>query len=589
MDANESKKNGIKNMRLDTNLLPPSVLNKLCLLKSAYLTPLLLALCFLPQLALAVGGVVSDGSNPYFSDAGNREDFEDMRVKVLGGYVVMNRRWNGEKWTWNYRWNDLTLGNGETFEEYYERKSTTGTDNSNGGGGEGTDYSLYWLLRNDFALRRTTPTSQTWENQSRFTLTSDDDYDSFQWSDRQGNAIAYDKFGRIQGYSDRNGVKVTINRNANHNISTVEDHHGNVVITYGWETLPGEGETPESYRLTTLTDYSGRQVTYHYDNDSSSDSFGLITHLTDVRGKEWHYQYNNRQLVAQIDPDNRQTQYAIDGKGKLTSRFNADGVGMSFQHSYDSGEEEYYLSKIDGSGRVEETWSNAQGSVVRSAIDGELQFTSTFILSNNSSGVDDLIKNYQPRITGAESSSGGGRVEGTAPQFEAVYVKSETRTDARGNKTLTTFDQFRNRLKVLYADGSSVNTQWHPSFSYPTHVIDERGVITTYEYDSSANLIRMVEAKATSAERITEYQYDSAGQRKSVTSQADSNTGIALWQYEYDNYGNMTKVIDPLLNETHYSDFDVLGNARNLRDGNSLGANGGAGDSNRWLKSFEPR
>ncbi|WP_241086456.1 hypothetical protein [Candidatus Vondammii sp. HM_W22] len=539
--------------------------------------------------ALAVGGITSDNAKPYYSTGHNFEDHEDLRVKVLGGHVRINRRWNGKRWEWNRRWDGLRISTGETLAEYNTRtekeraarktNSDEGRDTSGIVGLDPVYNDLYWLSRNNMAFRRTQGTNYIWENQLRFTLHSNRGYRTFSWRNRQGDEINYDRNGRMTDYRDRNGVTVSVTRDSHqHNISTLNDHHGNTVISYRWEPLPAdpspEDDTPQ-YRLAQLTDRTGRKVTYHYDDTQQ----GRLTQITDVRGKTWRYSYNsNGELTGLTDPDGRKTTYKIDRHGKMTGKHNADGVGTDYRHRYDSANEKYYLSQTDAAGTVRESWYNRQGSEIRRDINGETRFSASVILSNNSEGVSDLVRLYR----NGRGLSGRGTNRAAAGQ-KNLYVKAKTVTDAQGRQTHTTYDIYRNIVKLRHPDGSSIDTRWHNRYALPISRSNEKKITTAYDYDSKGNLTRLTEAQGTSEQRITEYHYDSDGNRTQKTQKGDSDTAEASWHYRYDQTGNRTEQTDPEGNTTRYSDFDALGNARTIQDANSVAAN----DNQRWTKTYD--
>jgi RHS repeat-associated protein len=541
-----------------------------------YLSLMALAsLLVVSQSALAVGGITADNESPYFSSNENREDFEDMRVKVLGGYVRMTRRWKGDRWEWNSRWNDLLTEQGLTIEEHADYLKKVEEDALQTGSvyiGESNRITP-WLIRNGEAYRfidkplatagQGLPLNRegTYESQQRFTIESDN---GFTWKDKRGNSVFYNNLGKMQWYSNRNGVRVTLTRNSRGDIDTVKDHLGNVVITYHWEQAPEETDNegnslPIKYRLNKISDYSGREVIYSYDDANG----GILANVVGVRGKTWTYQYSGKSLKSQTDPDGRVTQFGIDSEGNVQSRINADGVGVTYSYSYNNDKEEHYRSVRDTAGTVTESWFNEHGMVLREDVNGETQFTATVVLSDDSADVENLTKHYRVEI-----SSVGGTEAILNQGEEPAYVKTRTVTDARGNKTVYTYDQFKNILKIERPDGSTVASQYNTNFSLPTRVTDERGITTTYAYDSRGNLLTIVEALGTAAERTTTYTYDSYGQRKSMTTgvSAAGNTVQATTEWFYDNYGNITKMVDPLDRETAYSNYDVLGNAFTLTD-----------------------
>jgi YD repeat-containing protein len=366
--------------------------------KKEWLNPLWLSviLFLLHGSASAAPGITSDNAKPHFSSFKNQETFEDMRVKVLGGHVRMTRIWEGEKWSWNTRWGDLGAGENTPIHEA-QLKWINGENSS-------TTVSPVdaWIANPPLIIYRAGQVYRRvsikedgirYENQLEHFIHRHDN--GYTWTDTKGNAIEYDIYGRISNYSDKNGIYVYIERDRHGYISHIKDHHKNVVISYAWETIPGtqlkknvHGETFQPKRLTSLTDYTGRAVTYHW-NESNR-----LTEITDVLGSSWKFGYkNNGELTQLIDPEGRITRYVIELSGKFISKSNHDKIGVSYTYSYDKDSEEYYVSEKDSSGKVSEKWHNAMGHVVNSSINGEQQEKTVITLSDNSLGVDIMVGN----------------------------------------------------------------------------------------------------------------------------------------------------------------------------------------------------
>jgi YD repeat-containing protein len=53
--------------------------------------------------------------------------------------------------------------------------------------------------------------------------------------------------------------------------------------------------------------------------------------------------------------------------------------------------------------------------------------------------------------------------------------RSETRTNARGQKTQYDFDDEDNVTQQTLSDGSTLSYQYHPFYAYITQKTDERG------------------------------------------------------------------------------------------------------------------
>ncbi|MFA0810689.1 RHS repeat-associated core domain-containing protein [Microbulbifer epialgicus] len=554
--------------------------------------------------ALAKPGISSDGAAPRAVSSANREDLEDMRVKVLGGDVRMTRRWTHNGWEWNSRWNPIidysqfkpTISLGDrgalnAFETEAKMGALQnfgkGTFRAGSGGGAGR-FGLaarqgkvtlgckqpyeYYIFRNGQAYRPEkfrsdvlnciSPDGDNYHTQLSQTISKDGD--DYTWRDRKGNLIFY-KEGKLKYYEDKNNVRVTLEYNDDR-VKAVKDHHGNTVISYHWQEYTEwvNGLKVSKYLLKKLEDYTGRTVTYHYGEDSGDAlNYRQLIAVTDMRGHNWSYQYRTlssgeRTLQSMTDPNGRVTTYSTNADGHINGYDNADGAGISYSHSYDNQSKTYKFTQRDNSGVVTETWNNAAGMPVKKLISGELQYQIEYQYSNNKTA-DDFAEQYR--------YAGGTQLIADV-NAAPIRIISSTTTDARGLETKRYYDTFRNITRTEYADGSYTTTEWNTELTLPLKKRDERGVITEYGYDDKGNRLSLTEALGTPDQRTTRYTYDQYGQLKSETtgeSTAD-NTVLATTSWEYDNYGNITKVTGPDEQVTAYKDYDANGHAHTVLD-----------------------
>jgi RHS repeat-associated protein len=516
---------------------------------------LLFVAVFSSQSAFAERGLVIEENEPNYSDFKNQDKVEDIRVKVLGGYVRMNRTWKGDHWAWNERWGDITQKKRENVQV-----------------GSGQMYldGIVALNRSGQVYRRKlTSDGIVFENLEKQWI--EQVSNGYEWENKNGDRIFYDKKGKMTHYMDRASVKVSVVRDVQGNIESIKDHFDQTVLTLEYEDVPGatpvviEGQSYNPKRIKRIQDYAQREVVYQW------NALNRLESVTDVRGQVWAYTYDAQGLLTQLkDPENKTTHYQIQKNGRLISRYNHDGVGERYSQHYDKTSETFYTSRTSSSGEIVETWKNSLGQKVKTMISGELQSETSFVLNNGATGVEPIRVLYT-----SDNSSGGYAVE--IYRQLPVWVKYLKVKDVRGNVTTTELNSWGETVKVTYPDDTFEKTHWHNKWSLPLSYTDQKGIVTEYEYDNKGNLITLIEAKGTTDERTTRYTYDEYGQVKTETSGESiaNNTVLATTEYDYDNLGNLIQIKDPENHITRFSDFDALGNAKTIIDAraNLLAAN----------------
>ncbi|WP_456417905.1 hypothetical protein, partial [Thiolapillus sp.] len=500
---------------------------------------ILYALCILWVLLFSVPtqaatGLVIEQSGTHYSGATYRELVRDLRVKVQGGYVNVRRHWRQGRWWFNPQWANLQF---------------TYADNNV------SDNLPSKVTRYDLTYTRVNGASNVYTYLNKWTLTRT--ADGWRWADRKGNWIEYDAEGVTQAYGDRNGNRVSFRRNLAGFIEGVIDPAGNEVVTF---TLNALGNP------TRVVDDSGRQVSYSWNAQDQLEA------VTDVLGKTWQYGYQHFSgstlsehtvLASRTDPAGRQIQFVhgiigggsvcVSGSGlkwvynEQTRQWEAqyqschqfstspptlvqlkttDSLGEREQQGYfyDAQAKTYTLSRTDANGVWVQKTVDLDGELLEERRNGRL--------------IKQVQKDGRHRIT----------------------------TDARGLKTRTTYDQWRNPLKITYPDNTTVEMHYDPRYNGLTWKKDERGIVTETTYDAHGNKIEQIEAKGTPDERRTTWTYTPAGQIASRTRHHSDPAQSVTTSYQYDSKGNLTQISGPEGGITRYQDFDALGNARTRID-----------------------
>lgn len=585
---------------------------------------IVMALSMMSAMTYAVPGIVTTHNSPRYTGE-NRMIEEDMRVKIKGGYFRVNRTWTEKGWVWNRRLANLdffeivnpaqTCSLGISSEREY---SATTEGSSTGGicvpqdelkavvGMKRGDEPYVWDVNPNYwhrCIRRNQFSASTGSGggvsgsinpdalvaidceRKRFTSSGDKDIktpdgSSYEWKDRQGNRIRYNGEGEALYYEDLNGVRVTLHRDSGGRLSSVTDDNGLVIVNFYYEH--------PTFRdaVTRVADYTGREVVYTYRTEALGEGhFPLIETIKDVRGEVWTYEYTNRVLSSRIDPESNRTDFSISLKGIMNGYKNADGVGITYNQTFDSGKEEYIQRITQSDGPVIESWFNKLGHLTRQDINGVTQFTAQYIMSDGTDGVSEpnarrtapvKFGSYKYKASSSTSSSGKSykiNANRSFPSFEdkePVWLRTKILTDRWGKITKTTYDRFGNMTKVEYPGGSYETWKYLNDLDFVTEHRDVKGTIHRFDYYSNGNLQTQTVALGTAAEAVTSYTYWPDGEVRTVTYHGDGNantqTEEAVYQYAYDEFGNLTKVTDPYLKDILYQDYDALGNAWTVID-----------------------
>ena len=502
-------------------------------------------------LALAKPGIDHQFGTPHYSDRSLNLQVLDLEVQALGSTPIrIERTWTEGKWVWNEQWGDLEIigpvveatdddatgsNVGWLNRPYAVRHAGKSYVRAGGGGGGG-----------GAAMAEDPDADVVLSNLPYRTLTAlKRGRSGFRWEDIYGNRNEYDAKGRMTHYVFYNGIQVRMVRDAQQRLSAVKDHLGATLVTY---TYTGDD-------LTRIEDYSGRKVNYEYTDHQ-------LMAVTDVLGQRWEYHYSGKVLAGYTDPLKQRTSLALSGSDSLQEYRRPDGRWTRYSHGFEAKTEQHYLRQEDQSGLVTERWHDRLGHVVRQQVNGELQFTREYTLSDDSSDVSKVAEGY--RTSGRSSGSVGGaamRVDKSPPI--PVYVTKRVEEDAYGNRTTTEYNRYQQPISTLYPDGSRVSRRYDSATRRLSEKVDERGIKTLYRYDGQGNRSQVIEAAGTPDETVTTYRYDGLGRLVEELRPGGGETPDARWQYRYDDKGNRTVVIDPLNYETTYT-HDVMGNVLKL-------------------------
>ena len=460
------------------------------------------------------------------------ESAVDLRVKVLGGLVTVDRQFHEGRWQLNLRWKPAVLGGDPQVQgSCTAYPQIVVQDRRYDGDGEA------WALENRYSIRATDYFAGAECGANRIKTLRWQDRNTGNWMEYQRSDAGQLQFNLIR-YGDRNAVSVSLTYDAQGKLKDVRDHFGSVVLTY---TYSGDllSEIRDNPGLIPGNTAPARSVKYAYTATTyQGQSLQTINKVTDVSGNTTQYTIANGTLTGVTDPEGRTRSYQYTAD-RVTQSTDADGHKTTYVYDYDKQKKEFYVrvtgpAGLEGS-RIVETWYDTDGIVIRRDVNGQTH--------------------YQKGPTDSAT-------------------RSTIQTDAAGRKTETVKDEFGNVVKTLYPDGAVTSATYASLHGGVLQETDELGVKTAYAYDAKGNLLKKTEAAGTPEQRITDYERDAYGQITKETRKGGSltlpngqtvATPDASIAYHYDDRGNRSQLTDPLGNISTYQ-YDIQGNVTQLTD-----------------------
>ena len=484
---------------------------------SAVLLTLLFLALICPVKSMAVSQSVRLPNLEY------NESNEDIKVKVLGGYVRINRSWVAGRWYLNPAWANLRfipdpMGGELAVERAGILYKRTAFNNNHPVYAFGPDKSI---AKQD---------------------------NGWVWRDRLGNAVDYGPDGRVLSYSNPAGVKVSFEYDSQGRLSRALDHHGRPALLF---------ESDSQGRVTRVSDATpsgaGRSVQYAWVG-SGSDS--RLAQVTDLLGNVWKYEYNeNGQIVKRTDPLGASVELAYMSNPPMPPEspgFAGMGTGGGLgQGASFVGIGNSFALRSGGAGMARPSYGSSmlkapqipRVAVYRNEIGASANYRLEWdrvkrrytIHIQEPGGVRSVRVYDKDGILLRESVEGLGSLQRT---FDGLT--QEKIVDARGLATIVRRNSERRPERVVYPDGS------HESFEYDSRGrlakrIDALGVVETWGYDAQGNETSHVEALGRPEQRTTLSVYDQWGQLVSRSQGAGDGKGpdaVAV-SYAYDKQGNV--------------------------------------------------
>ncbi len=473
---------------------------------------------FMIIVAVILAAVSPSHSDVQLPDGKYYLDIDDLKVKVLGGYVSVKRTWYEKQWHFNRAWNNLSI-------EYSSLDSSVKSIDRNG--------DVYKKLS---SLK----TSYTFGNRSKINKTSS----GFTWSNNKGRKIEYNNAGVILYFTDRNNIKVSFEYDVDGKRTAVLDHHGNKVINFEYNL---DGKVSRAF------DGTAREVLYNYVNTD-------LTEVIDVLGNSWKYIYDSiGYLKKKTTPKNHNTTIEYDANGRVSALLNHNNDKTLYSYNYDKTKKQYFTRVTTPENRVYESWYNSDGTPERSARNG---VDITTIIYDGRSQIQTDKSGNKTRLDYDEWDN---LISITNPdasfksfKYENKYFQIIESINERGVKTLFDYDANGNLIRKKEAVGTSVERiieYVRDQYGYRKELkqlgdTNTTLAVTKYNYDSFGNQISIIDPEGVSVS----YTYDVMGNVLTST-----NVDNKVWANTYNNAGQILSEKDPLNRLTKY-EYDEVSN-----------------------------
>lgn len=424
------------------------------------------------------------------------------------------------------------------------------------------------------------------------TLLFTQDRDVFKMSPG-GTVTKYQRSGRTGPLKAITGTQQDIVQNADGSIEITNRQGG---MKFRFEKIPANpvrvaGMAP--WMLKSITDRNNKKTELTYQN-------GLLHRVTDAFGRQIKFEYDASKHLSKItDPLGRVTQLKYGGYNDLTKII--DPLGNAVHYQYDVRHQ--IVKKTEKNGNQWQYKYDASGhpiEVIDHAGQSVLKLSNPVNWATNSSDLTvQKLRTYIPSVTTLTDGRGnqwqyfynadGQITKKVAPDnatttytYDPSTLNMASMTDANGHTTLYEYDGFGNLAKQIVANGNEVRYEYDNPFNYVSQVAYfASGALTShsvtrYEYDAFGNRIKQTRDVG-GLELQTDWTYyvsgapepgNPSGLRGLVKTEELHNGAIfQITRYEYDAFGNRTKVTNPEGHVTLY-EYDILGNRIKMTDGN---------------------
>ncbi|MGX2952057.1 hypothetical protein ACWAU3_02280 [Shewanella sp. JL219SE-S6] len=508
-----------------------------------------------PSLAVTV---LKQGPN--HSSGRFEQTVADIQVKVMGGNVTLVRDFKDGDWRFFTAWSPLK----------YRQVYVPGPSTNPGAGSWYDDKRA--IIRNGYTYeleKDSEPLRYVYDSDT-FIVKLDE---GFRWQDRSGDWIEYTEDKHIRAYGDLQGTTAVFVHNTAGQIVELQDRFNNKVLEFSYQ-----GET-----LSKVLDHSGRSVSYE------RDELGRLTKVTDVSGHEWLYDYeefgqsNSSSMLPYFlksitDPEQRVTTFKNVVVGGTISKecwAQGSGTGKELKEVVDPDTGMITIELVDiqgpSNGKLICRNKTIPRQVLTEALIDHDGSRHSYVYAYSEQSGSYLMQEVDAdgvqtrRVMGPD-----GTITKLYRGNELVYSQARLndtliRLDSAGNRTKVTFDEYNNVIRIENADGSYKTSGYHPTFNLITYSQDENGNFSEYKYNSEGLLTKTIQAKGMPEALEIFFEYDQNKQLKTVLYQSQSSE-YRKFDFEYDQFGNLTKEIINSALVYQYADFNTTGNAQTIVD-----------------------
>lgn len=366
------------------------------------------------------------------------------------------------------------------------------------------------------------------------------------WNSKYGTAVLYTESGFYTvEVSDKTKFKFTLDGKLSHvvdkkGLGYKYEYNGNTIIVKdSFDNLLITINRDSNQNIISIEDGAGNSSTYTYSGSN-------IASYTDRNSNTTNYEYDANGILYKIigADGNAYVENSYDAKGRVTSQL--DGAGHTTSFAYDVDENTYIITKTtvtypDGS--VQE-YNNNYNKVASTSLNG-----SNIAYEYDANGKISKLTNQNGKSWTFVRNGSGDLTEYKDPLGNSYkYTYDEKRNlvqteNPTSQKVKFEYDSKQNLLKITYPDNSTKSFEYNAN-NQLLKTINQLGNAVSYQYDSKGFIAKIV---LPNTGEMT-YTYNILGQ---VLSVEDPLANKVL--YTYDKEGKVKSKTDALGNATLYA------------------------------------